>query len=180
MSGKGRFSINEAMNIKFETDRLILREFHSSDAIHFFNLNQDPDVIKYTGDFPFKSIMDAKKFLERYPDYLFHGFGRWAVILKSTGEFIGWCGLKSNEEGLVDLGFRFFRNHWNKGFATEAARATLHYGFNTLGLTQIIGRSAVENKASIRVLEKINMQFWKNGACDGIQKAVYYRIHKQD
>ena len=161
-----------------DTERLILREFNSSDAETMYELNSDMEVLLYSGDSPFASIENAKEFLESYSDYKKNGYGRWAVILKSSNEFIGWCGLKYNEEKYVDIGFRFFRKTWNKGYAKEAARATLDYGFKILKLEEIIGRASVDNKASIRVLEKLEMAFWKLSSCEGITNATYYRINK--
>lgn len=162
-----------------ETKRLILRELTTEDAEKFYELNSDPEVIRYTGDVPFRTIDQARNFLTDYKDYRKNGFGRWAVIEKTTQEFIGWCGLKLNEQDLVDIGFRFFRNYWGFGYATESASACLNYGFDTLKLTIIIGRSARANKASIRILEKLNMSFWKAGSCEGIEDAVYYRKRKR-
>lgn len=161
-----------------ETDRLILREFETEDAEKFYALNSDPEVIRYTGDTSFRTVDQARNFLADYKDYQKNGYGRWAVVEKSRQEFIGWCGLKLNEEGFVDIGFRFFRNYWSCGYATESASACLDYGFDRLKLDVIIGRSARANKASIRVLEKLNMSFWKTGSCEGIEDAVYYRKTK--
>ena len=155
-----------------------MREFDNSDYLDFFNLNSDPEVLKYTGDSPFLSLSDAQYFLSNYSDYRINGFGRWAVISKDSGNFLGWCGLKLNEEELIDLGFRFFQREWGKGYATESANATLNYGFSKLDLDEIIGRSSAANKASISVLEKIGMMFWKTGSCHGIENVSYYRIDK--
>lgn len=168
------------MKVILETERLVLREFDISDAQSMYELNLDPEVIKYTGDPPFKSLDEAKTFLENYQDYQKNGFGRWAMITKEENEFIGWCGLKLNEETYIDLGFRIFRKHWGKGYATEAARACINYGFNQLGFKQIIGRVVAENVASIKVLEKIGMQYWKNDMCNGFENARYYQISLQN
>lgn len=161
-----------------ETDRLILRELNSNDSVHFYNLNTDPEVLKYTGDNPFTSIADAEKFLINYKDYQKNGFGRWAVILKETNSFIGWSGLKLNEENLIDIGFRFFNKEWGKGYATESAKAVIKYGFESLNLNEIIGRASKDNIPSIKVLEKINMSFWKQDSFEGIEDSIYYRINK--
>jgi RimJ/RimL family protein N-acetyltransferase len=89
-----------------------------------------------------------------------NNYGRWAVHTKAENEFIGWCGLKSRPERKeIDLGYRFIRSSWGKGFATEAAYASLRYGFDKLQLDRIIGRAMPQNLASIRVLEKCGMQF---------------------
>ncbi len=166
------------MKVVLETERLRLREFTPKDAQSMFDLNADPEVIKYTGDLPFESVEQAKAFLQNYNDYQENGFGRWAMISKAENEFIGWCGLKLNEEELIDLGFRVFRKHWNKGYASEAAKACIRYGFETLGFDQIIGRVLSENTASIKVLEKLGMKYWKSGTCHGFENARYYRIIK--
>ena len=161
-----------------ETKRLVLREFRTRDARDFYALNAEPEVLKHTGDAAFASLHEAQRFLRNYRDYRENGFGRWAVIHKETGDFLGWCGLKRNEEGLVDIGFRLFRRAWGHGYATESAMASLEYGFGHLGIEEIIGRASRENTVSLRVLEKIGMDFWKYGSCEGIPKAVYYRISK--
>ncbi|NOU60947.1 GNAT family N-acetyltransferase [Marinifilum caeruleilacunae] len=167
------------MKIIIETERLQLREFVPDDAQSMFDLNADPEVIRYTGDPPFESVNQARTFLENYADYEKNGYGRWAMIAKENQEFIGWCGLKLIEEGLIDLGFRVFRTHWNKGYASEAAKACIDYGFNKLGFDEIIGRVVAENTASVKVLEKMGMQYWKNDICHGFENARYYRISKE-
>ena len=163
-----------------ETERLIIREFDVSDAKKMWELNKDEDVIRFTGDPPFDSIASAQDFLRNYSDYRSNGFGRWAVIEKSTGEFIGWCGLKLNELEVVDLGYRFFKKDWGKGYATESSRGCLAYGFGELGIEEIIGRAATENVPSWKVLEKLGMHFWKEDDCKGIHHARYYRLTRQE
>ncbi len=167
------------MNTIIETPRLRLREFHISDAPALYELNSDPEVMRYTGDKPFSSISEAKTFVQNYDAYEKYGFGRWAVISKASGRLVGWCGLKRNEKDLIDIGFRFFREEWNKGYATESATATLRYGFEKLGLQRIIGRAARENTASLRVLEKLGMEFWKKDSCMGIANSLYYKIDRE-
>ena len=161
-----------------ETDRLILRELNSSDAEDFYRLNINPNVIKYTGNSAFQSVEEAKEFLENYNDYKLNGYGRWAVITKEKNEFIGWCGLKFGEmENETDIGFRFFEEVWNKGYATESAKACLNYGFEKLKLKRIIGRAMKENMGSIRVLEKIGLEYEQDTDFDG-KSAVIYKIEK--
>lgn len=161
-----------------ETSPLILRELDSKDAKNFYDLNSNPNVIKYTGNSAFKNVEEAKEFLENYTDYKFNGYGRWAVILKTTDKFIGWCGLKFDElENETDIGFRFFEEEWNKGYATESAIACIHYGFEKLKLKRIIGRAMKENVGSIKVLEKIGLEYEKNAVLAG-KDAVIYKIEK--
>lgn len=166
------------MKFIIETDRLLLREFILDDAEKFYQLNLNPNVIKYTGNAAFKSIEEAKLFLENYNDYKTNGYGRWAVINKESNEFIGWCGLKYGEiENQTDIGFRFFEEEWNKGYATESAAACLKYGFEVLKLNRIIGRAMKENTASIKVLEKIGLVYETDCVFEN-KEAVIYKIEK--
>ncbi|MCX8525014.1 GNAT family N-acetyltransferase [Chryseobacterium formosus] len=164
------------MKTILETKRLLLREFEISDAESLYELNLNPSVIKYTGNSAFKDIDEAKEFLENYSDYQRNGYGRWAVIYKSTNQFLGWCGLKYDEKlDETDIGFRFFEHFWNQGFATESAKACIDYGFEELNLKTIVGRAMKENLASIKVLEKIGLQFNLSFDFDG-KEGVIYRI----
>src|SRR5712691_2562381 len=107
------------MNVIIETDRLLLRIFTSEDASLLYELNLDPDIIKYTYD-PIKNIDHAKQVLEQIilPQYALYNHGRWAVHTKSGLEFIGWCGLKFRvERNEIDLGYRFIKKACGKGYA---------------------------------------------------------------
>jgi [ribosomal protein S5]-alanine N-acetyltransferase len=163
-----------------ETARLVLREFTTEDAQSAYLLNLNPEVIKYTGDAPFENVEAAKKFLSQYNHYQKYGFGRWAVLDKSNQTFLGWCGLKYTPElNEFDIGYRFLQQHWGKGYATESAQACVKFGFNSLGMQEIVGRALQENKASIRVLQKIGLQFWKEQSTDqGVE--VIYKITKSN
>ncbi len=147
-------------NCILETLRLHLRRFEKSDAESLFLLNLDPEVIQYTGDISFENTLDAQIFLANYDHYDKFDFGRWAVIEKSSNEFIGWCGLKYTPDcDEHDIGFRLFRKYWNQGFATEAAEACIKLGFEKYQLQTIVGRARKENISSIRVLEKIGLTY---------------------
>lgn len=147
------------MEIKIQTSRLYLREFNLADAPMVYEMHQDPEITRYTGDpLPWSSIAHTEKILVDaiLPQYK-NGIGRWAVYLNDSDTFIGWCGLKDIGEE-IDLGYRYIRAWWGKGFATEAAEAVLAYGISKK-LPNIIGRAAIENKASVKVLEKIGLTF---------------------
>jgi ribosomal-protein-alanine N-acetyltransferase len=162
----------------FKTERLGLRPFALEDAPGLFALNADPEVLRHTGDVPFADEQEAAAFILGYDHYEKTGFGRWTVVRLEDHSFLGWCGLKRHEDGTVDLGFRFLRTEWNKGYATEAARACIEYGFTHLGLDRIIGRAAAKNKTSTRVLEKIGMTYWKTAPWHGLIDPQWYRIEK--
>ncbi|AEA44663.1 GNAT family N-acetyltransferase [Fluviicola taffensis] len=166
------------MNKILETSRLYLREMTPQDAEVAYILNLDPDVIRYTGDDAFESVGEAKAFLENYSSYKTYGFGRWAVILKETDEYLGWCGLKYTLElDEFDIGYRLMKKFWGKGYATEAAKACLEVGFNQFNMESIVGRAMPENGASIRVLEKIGLSYLENRIENGIEEVIYIK-HK--
>lgn len=162
------------------TDRLRLRELNEGDALFAFELNADPEVIRYTGDDPFESIEDAGEFLKNYQSYIKYGFGRWGVEIRETGELIGWCGLKYTPElDEFDVGFRFFKQFWNQGFATEAAMKCLEIGFQEFAMDRIVGRAMTENLGSIRVLQKIGLFFVSDYKFDE-EEGVLYAINQDE
>lgn len=153
-----------------------MRKLTPDDAEVMYALNLDPDVIRYTGDLPFESIQATRLFLLEYAGRSLKGVGRMAVVEKQSGEVIGWCGLKYHpDEEEYDVGYRFFKKYWNKGYATETASACLTYAFEVLQLPFVVGNVMRENTASIRVLEKIGMDFWKERCC-GSHPALVYRV----
>ncbi len=167
-------------NYLFETERLQLREIRVSDAPVMYELNLDPEVVQYTGDEPFASLEETEAFIKNYPDYAKNGYGRWAVVRKEDGEVLGWCGLKflaENQE--TDIGYRFFKKFWGMGYATEAARACLKYGFENLGLQTIVARAMHQNEASINVMKKLGMTYLKEVECEE-HPAVCYTITKAE
>jgi ribosomal-protein-alanine N-acetyltransferase len=163
------------MNVMIETERLLLRNFTIEDAALIYELNLDPDVIRYTHD-PIKDMEHARQILEQVilPQYTLYNHGRWAVHLKPQLDFIGWCGLKYiPQRDEVDLGYRFKKQFWGKGYATEAAQACIKYGFEKLNLHRIIGRAMPENTASLHVLEKCGMSFLIEEVVDGHSAKTY-------
>lgn len=152
-----------------ETKRCFIRELNVDDAPYLFQLNMHPDILKFTTDPPFTSENEAAEFIKNYDAYLKTGFGRWAVLNKQTGEFLGWCGLKFiPEENEVDIGYRFLPEHWGKGYAVETATACCKWGVEKKGLKRIVARIHKENFRSIRVAEKMKMKYEKDLEYDGI------------
>ena len=149
------------MKVIFETDRLLVREYVEEDAEAFFKLNSDPEVLRFVPDKALLNVEQARQLLIDHPiaDYRKYGFGRGACILKSTGEQIGFAGLKYLEElGEVDVAYRLLPKYWGQGLATEAALASVRFGWD-LGLKRIIGLVMPKNIASVRVLEKTGLRY---------------------
>lgn len=168
--------LSQMKNWLIETDRLGMRAFVPNDAPLIFELNSDPKVIQYTGDPAFQSFQEAREFLINYKDYEKNNMGRWAVFIKSTNEFIGFCGLKKHDDGMVDLGYRFMQKHWGKGYATESSMGCIEYAKNHLDLTEIIGRTSAKNTGSMNVLEKLGFQFSHRDECNGLENAMIFRL----
>ncbi|WP_372870008.1 GNAT family N-acetyltransferase [Shewanella sp.] len=141
------------MTLIATTARLSLSEFCDADATGFFRLNQDPEVLKYTGDTAFANLDAARGFIRQYDQYQRYGLGRWA--LHFNGDFIGFCGLKQHLGGDVDLGFRLMRCHWGKGLAFEAACAAILLANDRYGLLRLVARAMEENDASSYLLTKL-------------------------
>ena len=167
--------------ISIETERLILRELQLSDAEAMFELDSNPEVHKYLGNNPIYTIEQAINVINMIrKQYAENGIGRWATIEKSTGNFIGWRGLKfiqeydNNHINFHDVGYRLMPKYWGKGYATESAKAALKYGFTQMNLNEIIGSANVENKASRNALEKCGLKFveqfmWHDIKCDWLK-----------
>jgi ribosomal-protein-alanine N-acetyltransferase len=169
------------MSIILETDRLTLRQFVPADLDDFYRLVTDPDVTRYTGDGGPHTQEEVRRGLEErvLADYQKHGFGRWAVVERATGRVIGFAGLKRQPElGEVDLGYRFFKDYWGRGLATEASRPIVQYGFARLQLSRIIGLVAPEHRASARVLEKLGFQCERVAPYRG-EETVWYALESQ-
>lgn len=154
------------MQIFIETNRLILRELMPSDVTGMFELDADAEVHRYIGNKPIATMDEARQVIAFIRDqYVQNGIGRWAVIEKATGDFVGWSGLKLVKElindhiNYHDLGYRLLKKHWQKGYATESAKAALEYGFTMLNLPVIYAMIDPQNMASRNVLLKTGLQF---------------------
>ncbi len=168
-------------NLFIETERLLIRPFKMEDIEGAYTMNLDTEVSKYTGD----GGVVSKKEIERrivedvFGDYQKHGYGRLAVELKEENKFIGFTGLKYLEDMKeVDLGYRFMKEYWGKGIATESARACVDLGFNSLGLNRMIAMVLPENSGSIRVLEKLHFNYEKEITEDDMLIKVYSLEHR--
>lgn len=163
------------MKILAETTRLILREILWSDTNAMYEMYADPLVFQYLGEEPFVEVKQAEQIIEFIrKQYSNNGTGRLAVIKKDTNEFIGWAGLKyvngsyNNKTDYYEVGYRFIQKYWGKGYATEAARASVDYGFNELKLNEIYAMADSDNKASRGVLEKIGLRYLEKFDLEGV------------
>lgn len=169
------------MQIAPPTERLYFREILPTDDQKFFEMDSDPEVHTYLWDKYITDIEASRKVIAwvRH-QYEARGIGRVAVILKETDEFIGWAGLKlekdninGREGGFYDIGYRLMKKHWGKGYASEANKAWIDFGFKVLNLEKINAFAYTTNGASRRVLEKSGMKHIENFVFEGIEAAWY-------
>ena len=166
---------------ELETARLRMRLFMPADLDRMCEITRDPDVMRYIGyghpltreETQTNLNMIANGFRRR-------GYGRWALERRDTGALIGYCGLSSgNPEIGIELAYMLAREEWGKGLALEAGRASLRYGFETLGADSIAGVTLRGNTRSGTVLERLGMRLVRDAqyfdfAC------VHYAIARED
>ena len=150
------------MKVVIETERLILRELEYTDEQDLYEMDSDPEVHLFIENNPVKSIEEITKVIEMLKaQYSENGIARWAVVDKLTNECVGWSGLKffnkplNNHNNFYELGFRFKKIHWGKGFATESSIAILDYGFKHLNIHSIYAITDPKNVNSKKVLNKL-------------------------
>lgn len=157
------------MTIPLETERLIFRDWKAADVEPFQALCADPRVMQFVGDgepWPLdrteQFVVQAREMSQTL------GFCQWPVIHKTNSAMIGFCGfVPANAGAGAEIGWRLATEYWGQGLATEAARAVLKHGFETLGFQRVIATVQTPNRASIRIVEKLGMKpessFLKNG-----------------
>jgi ribosomal-protein-alanine N-acetyltransferase len=163
--------MNASEHPTLTTARLILRPFQATDAGALFDIVQEPDIFQY---FPTKTAWTLEK-CERSIKYQTEhwdkfGYGQWAVTLAESGQLMGWCGLEflpdTNE---TEVGYLLSHAFWGKGYATEAASASVQFGKDAVGLQEIIGLTDPLNVASQKVLEKSGLTFTRKQVYFGME-----------
>lgn len=144
------------------TERLCLREMGQQDADDLFEMDSDPAVHKYIDNKPLQSKEQVVAYIDFVnKQYIENGIGRWAVVDRQTNECLGWAGLKYFREPLnghrdiYELGYRFKQKHCGKGYASEASRALVDYGFATFDIQSIYAMTHPEHEGSMHVLRKL-------------------------
>jgi RimJ/RimL family protein N-acetyltransferase len=150
------------------TERLLLRRWREADRQPFAAMNADPAVVEHLqGPMSRERSDDFVDRIEAHWDA--RGWGLWAVEVPDVAPFIGYVGLWPADyvtSGMVEVGWRLAREHWGHGYATEAARAALEYGFTTVGLAEIVSFTVPRNERSLRVMERIGLVRDPNGDFD--------------
>jgi ribosomal-protein-alanine N-acetyltransferase len=174
------------MHIFAETERLILRALVPADEAGMFELHSNPEVHRYLGNNPVTDIEKISGVIEFVrQQYIDNGIGRWAMVEKSSNEFVGWTGMKrikepiNNRVDFYDIGYRLIPRFWGKGYATEAAIAALDYAFTHLPTDEIVGLANVDNTGSRNVLQKIGLSYQETFAMEGMM-VDWLRITREE
>ena len=163
------------------TERLILDIWQSSDWTVFRPMAEDSEVMRYITGGVAWSEEQIRRFVNRQMElYAERGFCRWRVLNAASGEFMGFCGVGFWGDGLEpEIGWWLARQHWGRGFATEAARCALGDIFERVRLERIVSVAMVGNSASRRVMEKLGLRFERE--FDGESaRLVRYAISREE
>ena len=162
------------MDPTLETPRLELRPLALSDADAVYAYRGNAEVMQYMGGAD-QSIGDTHEALERYARYQrMYGFSKWAMFLKETGELVGDSGLLPMDGTReFELGYRLAKDFWSMGLATECGKAWLDAAFTRFGLRTVIAFADERHTASLRVMQKLGMNFDKQAHIEGMDCRVY-------
>jgi len=144
-----------------ETERLILRRLDAEDAGFILRLVNEPSWLQNIGDRGVRTLEDAEEYLRSGPLEMYTrlGFGLFLVERKEDGVPIGLCGfLKRPTLDDVDIGFAFLPQYWGKGYGLESASAAISWGRRACGFTRILAITAPHNKASSRLLRRLDFE----------------------
>ena len=149
-------------------------------------MDSDPEVHRYINNDPVSSIAQIRAVIKMLQQqYKDNGIARWAVVDKLSNECLGWCGLKyftetaNGHSNFYEHGYRFKQKHWGKGYATEASRAVLQYGFAHFGMETIYALTDIDNVTSKNVLKKLKFEHEGSFDFDG-RPADWFVLHKED
>ncbi|MBA4019444.1 MAG: N-acetyltransferase [Pirellula sp.] len=161
------------------TDRLRLRPYRLDDVPEMFTVFGDPEVMRFSMSGADPTVEATRARAQKLIDHQERfGFSLWVVEDRATGALLGDCGLKQLEEGPeIEVGYRFGRAHWGKGYATEAGAASMEHGFRKLALARIVAVVAPENLASYHVLEKIGLEYQRRVHCYG-RELNYFAVDR--
>jgi RimJ/RimL family protein N-acetyltransferase len=162
--------------MKLETQRLILRQFQPEDVLELAPILADPQVMQFSPTGVLSVAQTQAKIENFITAYQEFGFGKWAVIFKASNTLIGYCGIAIEQidyKTEQEIGYRLDSKFWGQGIATEAAATALQYGFQQFQFPYILGIVERANAASVRVLEKLGMQYKRETIFYGIAMDMY-------
>jgi ribosomal-protein-alanine N-acetyltransferase len=167
--------------LEIETERLKLRPCTMDDVDAIYQIWTDAGVRKYLWDDNVISREETASVIEKSLEYFrAKDFGLWAVLPLDENRIIGFCGYWFfHEPPQLELLYGIITDQWGNGFAPEAAEAMLRFGFAELGFQEVIASTDAPNAASVRVMEKLGMNFLKRKESEGLD-TIYYSIQRED
>ena len=162
------------------TQRLILRPWRDTDLAPFAAMATDPEVMAYLFQGPERAASDALAARIR-AHFTTHGYGLWAVEVPDAAPFIGFVGIRqvayaAHFTPAVDLGWRLAREHWGRGYATEAAAAVIDFGFDRLDLRELVAYTVPANRRSRQVMRRLGMTHTEADDFDHPQLPAGHRL----
>lgn len=187
----GKFGAMSTRLIEPSTPRLVLRQWRDPDRMPFATLNADPSVMEH---FPALITPEqSDEFVDRCIEQIqCDGYGRWAVEVRASGEFIGFVGLAAPTweaafTPCIEIGWRLARSAWGHGYATEAANVVLAAAFGVIGLDDVVSFTTTGNLRSQRVMQRLGMRYQPSEdfehprVSDGpLRSHALYRISRAD
>ncbi|MBU2865134.1 GNAT family N-acetyltransferase [Reinekea forsetii] len=164
------------MNIPvIETERLRLRGYKASDLDAFAQMNSDPEFVLYFGTGQPLSRWDSWNVLTMLAGHwMLRGFGFWIVEEKNTGAFVGRVGIwKPDGWPGTEIGWGISKSHWGKGYATEAAEASMTWAFDNLEIDELISVIHPENEPSKKVAIRIGEKYKETIEVNGKLSEIY-------
>jgi [ribosomal protein S5]-alanine N-acetyltransferase len=173
------------MSTRLETARLVVRTFEGRDADVWVAMFNDPKVTRFLPGVvatleTFHAALEARRAMETEL-----GYAMWAVDEKSTGTFIGQCGLRPaatmdpTAGSEIDLAYHLTSTSWNKGYGTEAVAAVLARGLGPAGLDRVMAVALPENVGSWRVMEKAGMRYEGTASYYGLEGLKKYTAERE-
>jgi RimJ/RimL family protein N-acetyltransferase len=166
--------------LPLRTERLVIRPYRDDDATALHEVFGSPEVMRWTPSPPSKDVAETAQRLARTMAFTARqppGFGLWALELKTPSEFLGQVGLfpVEGKGPEVEVAYELAPRVWGHGYATEAARALVEYGFGELGLRRIVALILPDNARSRNVASKCGMALERPGRFYGLDLLVYAR-----
>jgi len=178
--------------LSLRTSRLLLRPWRDEDIARFAEMTADPTVMEYLLPLSDRGLSVDAWVARKRAHWDEHGFGQWVVEIPSEANFIGVVGLETvsyeaHFTPAVEIAWRLARAHWGHGYATEAAQAAVDYGFDELGLREIVAVTVPANRRSLWVMERLGMTRTAEDDFDHprvpegpLKRCVLYRLRKPE
>ncbi|MGD7043190.1 GNAT family N-acetyltransferase [Jeotgalibacillus proteolyticus] len=170
--------MNESSNERIYTDRLYLRKITFEDTADIYKIVKEHEVGKWLAASKGLSFEETEEYVRKLVEHWNqHQFGVWVVVNQSSVEIIGHCGLRFIEDTQdIEIMYLLSKNHWGRGYASEAARAAIDFANHTLNVNQVAARVRVMNEKSIKTLTSLGFHFIEERNYNGRVLSFYEKV----